>query len=158
MREREIDNYMTPAEAAFRWGVNQETVKNKLKPSITSEEEINRMIDRGLIKYFIKPGGTRKEWILSKQAMYEWFGKSKEEKEMEQKQIQLFFETDTYSVDRGYVIHVSRDPRFATEAVVEDGDGRLELVDASEMKWEDFDGFIDCVLEKYEGGDRGFIK
>jgi hypothetical protein len=70
---------MTPAEAAFRWGISVETLKNKLKPSITSEEEINRMIDRGLIKYFTKPGGKNKQWIISIQAMYEWFGKPKEE-------------------------------------------------------------------------------
>ncbi|WP_112181363.1 helix-turn-helix domain-containing protein [Paraliobacillus zengyii] len=72
--DKEINNYMTPAEAAYRWGKNQETVKNKLKPSLNSE--LDQMIKRGLIKYYQKPNGQRKEWIVSVQAMEEWFGKS----------------------------------------------------------------------------------
>lgn len=78
-REREIDNYMTPAEAAFRWGISIETLKNKLKPSVSSDEEIRSMIEQGLIKYFVKPGGKNKQWIISTKAMYEWFGKPKKE-------------------------------------------------------------------------------
>ncbi|MBM7541819.1 DNA-binding protein [Amphibacillus cookii] len=69
--KKEINNYMTPAEAAFRWGKNQETVKNKLKPSLN--KELDEMIELGLIKYFQKPGGSRKEWIISVQAMEKWF-------------------------------------------------------------------------------------
>ncbi|WP_117161355.1 helix-turn-helix domain-containing protein [Paraliobacillus sp. X-1268] len=71
--DKEINNYMTPAEAAYRWGKNQETVKNKLKPSLNSE--LDQMIKRGLIKYYQKPDGQRREWIVSVQAMEEWFGK-----------------------------------------------------------------------------------
>lgn len=66
---------MTPAEAAYRWGIKQETVKNKLKPSL-NEEQINEFIDKGYIKYFSKPGGQRKEWIISEKAMELWFGKN----------------------------------------------------------------------------------
>ncbi|RFA36248.1 hypothetical protein CAI16_05520 [Virgibacillus dokdonensis] len=70
-----INNFMTPAEAAHRWGISLETVKNKLKPSIAGQESIDQLIDKGLIKYFQKPGGKRKEWIISVQAMEYWFGK-----------------------------------------------------------------------------------
>lgn len=70
----DINNYMTPSEAAHRWGISLETVKNKLKPSIAGQESIDQLIDKGLIKYFQKPGGKRKEWIISVQAMKYWFG------------------------------------------------------------------------------------
>ena len=68
----EIDNYMTPSEASFRWGKNQETVKSKLKHSL-NDEEIERMEKEGLIKSFVRPDGKRKEWIISKEAMKQWF-------------------------------------------------------------------------------------
>lgn len=73
-----IDNYMTVAEAAYRWGLPQETVKSKLKPSIKSyKEQTDQMLKDGLIKFFQKPGGQRKEWIISIQAMEQWFGEPK---------------------------------------------------------------------------------
>ena len=72
---KEIDKYMTPAEAAHRWGVSQETVKNKLKLSVIGKESLQNMVDQGLVKYFQKPGGMRKEWIISEKAMELWFGK-----------------------------------------------------------------------------------
>lgn len=68
-----IDNYMTPNEAAYRWGKNQETVRNKLKHSLNAEE-ITHMENEGLIKSFVRPDGKRKEWIITKEAMYKWFG------------------------------------------------------------------------------------
>nr|WP_254120986.1 DNA-binding protein [Shouchella clausii] len=68
---------MTPAEAAHLWNKPQETIKSRLKPSLY-QKQIEDMIDRGLIKYFQKPGGTRKEWIISTQAMEEWFGPKKD--------------------------------------------------------------------------------
>lgn len=71
---KEIDNYMTPAEAAYRWGLPQETVKSRLKPSLY-EKQINEMIELGLIKFFQHPEGKRKEWVISAQAMEYWFGK-----------------------------------------------------------------------------------
>lgn len=69
-----IDHYMTPAEAAHRWGLSPETVKSRLKPSLY-ENQINEMVDQGLIKFFQNPSGTRKEWIVSTEAMELWFGK-----------------------------------------------------------------------------------
>jgi len=71
-----IDNYMSPNEAAYRWGINQETVKNKLKPSL-NKKEIEQMEKDGLIKSFVRPERKRREWIISKQAMYQWFGEPK---------------------------------------------------------------------------------
>jgi len=31
-KRKEIDNYMTVSEAAYRWGVSENTLKQKLKP------------------------------------------------------------------------------------------------------------------------------
>ena len=70
----EIDKYMTPMEAADRWGLSQETVKSRLKPSLYPKQ-IPEMIEAGLIKYYQKPDGKRKEWIISVDAMEKWFGK-----------------------------------------------------------------------------------
>lgn len=73
---KEIDKYMTPAEAAYRWGLNQETVKNKLKPSL-NKEEIEQMEKEGIIKSFVRPDRKRREWIISVEAMKKWFGEKK---------------------------------------------------------------------------------
>lgn len=67
---------MTPEEAAHRFGIPPETVKNKTKPSTANNEEIEHMIKNGLIKYFQKPDGKRKEWIISTAAMEYWFSKT----------------------------------------------------------------------------------
>lgn len=72
----EIDNYMTTAEAAYRWGINQETLKEKLKPS-RNAKQIEEFKKKGLIKSFKKPGGKRNEWIISREAMELWYGKEK---------------------------------------------------------------------------------
>lgn len=71
---KEIDNYMTLSEAAYRWGKNIETVKNKLKPSL-NKEEIEQMEKEGLIKCFIAPGKSHKSWIITTDAMKKWFPK-----------------------------------------------------------------------------------
>ena len=68
-----INDYMTPNEASYRWRIKQETVKNKLKPSL-NKKEIEAMEKEGLIKSFVRPNRKRKEWIISKKAMYQWFG------------------------------------------------------------------------------------
>lgn len=77
---KEIEKYMTPSEASFHWGIARETLKHKFSPSGMNEKqvaELQSMLDEGLIKYFLQPGGKRKEWIISRQAMYEWFGEPK---------------------------------------------------------------------------------
>lgn len=70
----EIEKYMTINEAAERWNVNIETIKAKLKPSVTSENDINHWIERGLIKPYVKPGGKNKLWIISIYFMMLHFG------------------------------------------------------------------------------------
>lgn len=72
---KEIDKYMSVAEAADRWGIPQETLKNKLKPSVVGQKAIDDMIDAGLIKYYQRPGSNRKDWIISVGAMEKWYGK-----------------------------------------------------------------------------------
>ncbi|AIK35414.1 MULTISPECIES: hypothetical protein [Bacillus] len=77
---KEIEKYMTPSEASFHWGIPRETLKHKFSPSGMTEKkvvELQRMLDEGLIKFFLHPKGKRKEWIISRQAMYEWFGEPK---------------------------------------------------------------------------------
>jgi len=72
-KKHEIDKYMTPTEAAYRWGMSPETVKNRLKHSFY-KKEVEQFIEEGLIKRFKKPGGKRSEWIISEEAMKRWFG------------------------------------------------------------------------------------
>ncbi|MBU4642282.1 DNA-binding protein [Bacillus toyonensis] len=77
---KEIEKYMTPMEASFTWGIPRETLKAKYSPSSMNQqqaEDLQRMLDEGLIKYFLQSEGKRKEWIISRQAMYEWFGAPK---------------------------------------------------------------------------------
>ncbi|MGA4466555.1 DNA-binding protein [Bacillus bombysepticus] len=81
---KEIENYMSPAEAAYKWGIKRDTLKNRYSPSMLNEEqkkELQRMIDEGLIKFFLPPNGTRKDWIISRTAMFKWFGNPKVENE-----------------------------------------------------------------------------
>lgn len=69
----EINNYMTPNEAADRWGVKIETLKERLKPS--RNKKIDDMIAGGLVKYYKHPNKARGEWIISKEFMEEFYGK-----------------------------------------------------------------------------------
>lgn len=70
----EIDNYMTINEAAERWNKNEETLKKRIKPSTRNEEEIQRYIKQGLIKYYQKAGAKRGEWIITSKLMEKWYG------------------------------------------------------------------------------------
>lgn len=71
---KEIDRYMTPAEAAYRWGIKIERLKERLKPS-RNNDEIEQMVKDGLIKYFIEPGKKNRSWIISAAAMEKWYPK-----------------------------------------------------------------------------------
>ncbi|MGE6594231.1 DNA-binding protein [Bacillus mycoides] len=65
-------------------GYSRDTLKNKISPSTLSEEqkeELQKMIEEGLIKFFLAPNGTRKEWIISRDAMVVWFGEPRISKE-----------------------------------------------------------------------------
>lgn len=71
---KDIDKYMTVNEAADRFDIPVETIKSRLKPSIKSfSKQVNQLIEDGLIKYYIKSDGKRKEWIISVDAMEIWF-------------------------------------------------------------------------------------
>jgi hypothetical protein len=70
---KEIDKYMSPVEAAERWGKKVDTVKARLRFDYYGDK-LDDMIDRGLIKYYKKPGGKNRDWIISTHAMREWFG------------------------------------------------------------------------------------
>ncbi|MGQ7145142.1 hypothetical protein ACUOA8_37865, partial [Escherichia sp. SS-MK2] len=53
---KEIEKYMTPAEASHKWGIKRATLKNKISPSTLNEEqkeELHKMIEEGLIKFFL---------------------------------------------------------------------------------------------------------
>ena len=65
---------MTVNEAAERFNIPVETIKNRLKPSIKSfNSQLEQMIEEGLVKYYLKEDGKRKEWIISEDAMKIWF-------------------------------------------------------------------------------------
>lgn len=71
---KDIDNYMTVHEAAHKYNVNLNTLKEKLKPS-RNKDQIESMVEDGLIKYFIEPGKKNRSWIISTAAMEKWFPK-----------------------------------------------------------------------------------
>ena len=72
---KEIDKYMTVAEAAERWKIPENTVRARLKNrEQTYVNVVNEMLRNGLIKYYVKPGGVRRDWIISEDAMFLWFG------------------------------------------------------------------------------------
>jgi len=66
-----IKNYMTPTEACHRWGIKTTTLSWHLKKPDTMKV----YIDKGWAKSFLKPGGTRKEWIVSVEMMVDLYGK-----------------------------------------------------------------------------------
>lgn len=69
-----INDYMTINEAAYRWDININTLKQRLKPS-RNAEQIERLKKDGLIKSFKRPDAQRNEWIISRSAMELWYGK-----------------------------------------------------------------------------------
>jgi len=72
---KEIDKYMTVAEAAARWKISENTVRARLKNrEKVYVNAVNEMLRDGLIKYYVKPGGVRRDWIISEDAMFLWFG------------------------------------------------------------------------------------
>jgi predicted transcriptional regulator len=80
--KKTIDNFMTVSEAAERWGVPADTIRNYLKPSNKKKwQKTEKMIELGLLKYHQSKFDTKKEWILSKDAMEVWFGVEKKEAE-----------------------------------------------------------------------------
>lgn len=70
----EINKYMTPNEASYRWDINLETLKERLKPS-RNKNQIEDLKKKGLIKSFKRPDAIRNEWIITVNAMELWYGK-----------------------------------------------------------------------------------
>lgn len=64
--------------------------------------------------------------------------------------VEDFMSTETRSYDRGYTVYLSDAPEFATEAVVEDADGKRTLVDLSDREWDDGEDMADEAVEVYE--------
>jgi len=68
-----IDKYMTPNEAAYRYGISIEALKERLKPS--RNKHLDQHIEDGLIKYFKHPDKARGEWIITKDFMDKYYKK-----------------------------------------------------------------------------------
>lgn len=66
---KNIDNYMTPAEASQKFNVSRKTLNSRL-----NSKSINDDLDAGLIKKFVSDGSTRAQWILSKDFMIKYYG------------------------------------------------------------------------------------
>lgn len=71
---KQIDNYMTIHEAAYRWNKSVETVKGRFKPSVTDQTKIDEWIRDGLIKSFTPPGKKNKVWIITVDFMEKVYG------------------------------------------------------------------------------------
>lgn len=71
-----IDDYMTVNEAAYRWNINVETLKERLKPS--RNKNLDELINQGFVKYFKHPDKARGEWIVTREFMEKYYGKEKE--------------------------------------------------------------------------------
>jgi hypothetical protein len=66
----EINKYMSPTEASDRWGKSLKTLAYHLQ----NEETMDAYISKGWAKYYLKPGGKRKEWIVSTMMMEDLYG------------------------------------------------------------------------------------
>lgn len=58
-----IDNFMTVGEAAERYQVSIDMIKNRLKPSKVGQKQIDEWIEKGLIRL------SKRTWIISKDFM-----------------------------------------------------------------------------------------
>ncbi|MCT6925413.1 helix-turn-helix domain-containing protein [Metasolibacillus sp.] len=58
-----INDFMTIVEAAERYNINPQTLKNKFKPSVVGQEKIDGWVSEGLIRL------SSKTWILSTEFM-----------------------------------------------------------------------------------------
>lgn len=64
----------TIAEASYKWGISENTIKERLKIS-RNKEQIDQYIKSGLVKYFVKPDGKRGDWIISDKFMNKFYKK-----------------------------------------------------------------------------------
>lgn len=63
---------MTVSEAAHRWGVPLRTLREKL--NINRRPSLKKDIENGLVKYFKAFDSKRGEWIITTDAMTDWYG------------------------------------------------------------------------------------
>ncbi|MES1052744.1 hypothetical protein FOA24_26995 [Bacillus thuringiensis] len=61
--------------AAYRWGIPETILKNYLQGKTKRNLSLIQLIEIGYLKYFIKPGGKRKEWIIHEEIMNTCFPK-----------------------------------------------------------------------------------
>lgn len=62
-----LDQIMTIPEAAERFGINQQTLKNKMKPSIIGQERIDEWVAEGLIRQ------SSKTWLVTEKFIEKLF-------------------------------------------------------------------------------------
>lgn len=67
-----INDYMTRTEAAHRWGLSENTLKERLKTR--NAHNLEPHIAKGRIKQFKVPGALRGEWIITRELMEIWYG------------------------------------------------------------------------------------
>ncbi|MGG3523689.1 DNA-binding protein [Bacillus pseudomycoides] len=79
---KEIEKYMFLMEAALKYNVSYETLKSRVKPSRANQNQLDNMIERGIIRYFEPdrdPDKTyqrvQRSWLVTDAAMREWFPK-----------------------------------------------------------------------------------
>ena len=71
--KKEIDKYMTIAEASERYDLHEKTIKERLAGrSKKGRENLEQLLEKGLVKYFKRQGGKRGEWIITTDAMEFW--------------------------------------------------------------------------------------
>lgn len=58
-----INQIMTIVEASERFGVNQDTLKNKFKPSVAGRDKIQAWVNEGLIRQ------SGKTWLITEKFM-----------------------------------------------------------------------------------------
>lgn len=68
-----LDDFFSPSEAAYRWGIKIETLQEKMKPG-RQGDKLQQWQNEGLLKYFAEPGKQRGVWILTREIMEMWYG------------------------------------------------------------------------------------
>ena len=67
-----IKDYMSPAEAAYRWDLSINTLRQRL--NINRHPSLKEDINENLVKGFTLPEGKSITWIISVKAMEKWYG------------------------------------------------------------------------------------
>lgn len=67
-----IDNYMSPTEAAHRWGISKRTLENRFRAS--EAHLLEPHFAAGRIKRFRAPDAKQYTWIVTAELMTLWYG------------------------------------------------------------------------------------